>query len=205
MATDRLAELLTVARVRLWGAHTFQHLGQRTAPQWRRVDSTGGSRAEQRCERTVWVLHKKKKKKNRCVARVGRRLLCGRLGLGLFPFFLTHSASVVPIVSVGVPLDAWLNPEDVPSTVKQATNGWSSVVGVPKRLSIYKDAGGKCLETEMTRFVERHLNSCQIFVRRGKCRTNTAWILSTTSETLPGHDIRIQVKHNLHAWFNDCI
>lgn len=48
----------------------------------------------------------------------------------------------------------------------------------------------------MTRFVKRHLNSCQIFVRRGKCRTKTAWILSTISETLPGHAIRIQVRQH---------
>lgn len=74
-----------------------------------------------------------------------------------------------------------------------------------KSPSIYKDAGGKCLETEMTRFVKRHLNSCQIFVRRGKCKTNTAWILSTISETLPGHAIRIQVRHHLHARFNGSV
>lgn len=79
------------------------------------------------------------------------------------------------------------------------------VVVVPKRPSIYKDAGGKCLETEMTRFVKRHLNSCQIFVRRGKCRTNTAWILSTISETLPGHAIQIQVRLHLHASINACM
>lgn len=77
----------------------------------------------------------------------------------------------------------------------------SGVVVVPKRPSIYKDAGGKCLETEMTRFVKRHLNSCLIFVRRGKCRTKTVWILSTISETSPGHATRIQVRRQLHAWF----
>lgn len=35
-----------------------------------------------------------------------------------FSFFLIQCASVVPIVSIGVPLDAWLNPEDVLSSVE---------------------------------------------------------------------------------------
>lgn len=73
----------------------------------------------------------------------------------------------------------------------------------PKRPFIYKDAGGKCLETEMTRFVKKHLNSCQIFARRGKCRMKTAWILSTISETSPGHAIRIQVRDQWRAWVAD--
>lgn len=72
---------------------------------------------------------------------------------------------------------------------------------VPKRPSIYKDAGGKCLETEMTRFVKRHLNSCRIFVPKGKCKTNTAGILSTISETWLGHATRIQVRHHMNARF----
>lgn len=70
---------------------------------------------------------------------------------------------------------------------------------VPKKPSLYKDAGGKCLETEMTRFVKRRSNSCQIFVRRGKCRMKTVGILSTISEISPDHATRIQVRHHLQA------
>lgn len=86
----------------------------------------------------------------------------------------------------------------MPSRAEQRGRGASATGGepllVPKRPSISKDAGGKCLQTEMTRFVKRRWNSCRTCARRGRCRTNTAWILSTISETSPGHGTRIQVR-----------
>lgn len=122
-------------------------------------------------------------------------------------FLPTRSVSNNSTVNVGVPLDLdideWLLLKKGKEKKKEETNTrwslvWSRYIAVPwclhKKPSIYKDAGGKCLETEMTRFVKRRSNSCQISVPGGKCRTKTAWILSTISETSPGHATRIQVQ-----------
>lgn len=103
----------------------------------------------------------------------------GALGLGIFSPFPTKSG-------IGRRAAWWA----FHSTNRADQRG----VGADERPSIYKDAGGKCLETEMTRFVKKHSNSCQIFAQRGKCRMKTVWILSTISEISPDHDILIQVR-----------
>lgn len=143
---------------------TLQHLGQRTA------DSTGG--------RTGFSVRPPSPHVD---------------GSGFFSCSPPSEESA-SFPSVGVPADAWLNPGGELWRAAWKRCGVLLLVVVPKRPSIPKDADGKCLETEMTRFVKRRLNSCPISARRGKCRTNTAWILSTISETWPGHDTRIQVR-----------
>lgn len=124
-------------------------------------------------------------------------IACGRLGL-LFVLFPQRRIPFLPVCRRAAGCVVESGSRAVPSSVEEVpvrrAERCGVLVVVPKRPSIYKDADGKCLETEMTRFVKRRLNSCPIFARRGKCRTNTAWILSTISETSPGHDTRIQVR-----------
>lgn len=69
---------------------------------------------------------------------------------------------------------------------------WGDVFSV-RGLRCQKDAGGKCLSTERTRFVRKRSSSCPIFALRGRCKTKTVWISFIISVILPGRDIRTQV------------
>lgn len=57
-----------------------------------------------------------------------------------------------------------------------------------------KDAGGQCLQKQRMRFVERRWNCCRTCAPRGRCRTTTAWISSTTSGTWADRVTRTQVR-----------
>lgn len=69
---------------------------------------------------------------------------------------------------------------------------WGDVFSV-RRLRCQKDAGGKCLSTERTRFVRKRWSSCPSFALRGRCKTKTVWISFIISVILPGRGIRTQV------------
>lgn len=59
---------------------------------------------------------------------------------------------------------------------------------------IQKDAGGKCLQTERMRFVERRWSFCPICAREERCTMKTAWISHTIFAILGDRDIRILVR-----------
>lgn len=61
-----------------------------------------------------------------------------------------------------------------------------------------KDAGGQCLQKQRMRFVERRWNCCPTCAPRGRCRTTTAWISSTTSGTWADRVTRTQVRLPMH-------
>lgn len=59
---------------------------------------------------------------------------------------------------------------------------------------IQKDAGGKCLQTERMRFVERRWSFCPICAREERCKIKTAGISPTISAISGDRDIRTLVR-----------
>lgn len=68
----------------------------------------------------------------------------------------------------------------------------------PRSPSIQKDAGGKCLQTERMRSVERRWNCSRIFAQRGKCKAITVRISYIISEILQDLELSQVTQTHLH-------